>query len=72
MKTNKLLFKSINMVLYTSYILLVVFVLICTAILMFISLCLISQNVFLGEHLYELLLLGFAMWIFIIFHVFTE
>ena len=43
-----------------------------TGLLMLIAICLISQNVFGGEHLGKMLLLGLAMWVFIIINVFSE
>jgi hypothetical protein len=54
------------------YTLLALVVLTCVGVLMIISLSLISKNVFCGEHLGKLLLLGLAMWVFIIWNTFTE
>lgn len=54
------------------YTLLALVVLNCVGMLMIISLCLISESVFFGEHLGKLVLLGLAMWIFIIWNVFHE
>lgn len=54
------------------YTLLALVVLACTGMLMLIALALISKNIFCGEHLGKLVLLGMAMWIFIIWNVFPE
>jgi len=48
------------------YTLLALVVLASTGMLMLISLALISKNIFCDEHLGKLVLLGLAMWIFII------
>ena len=52
--------------------LLALFVLASTGMLMLIALALISENIFCGEHLVKLVLLGMAMWIFIIWNVFSD
>jgi hypothetical protein len=52
------------------YTFLVLVVLASTGMLMLIALALISKNIFCDEHLGKLVLLGLAMWIFIIWNVF--
>lgn len=54
------------------YTLLTLVVLACVGMLMLIALCLISENIFCGEHLGKLVLLGLAMWCFIICNTSTE
>jgi len=54
------------------YTLLALVVLASTGMLMIIALSLISKNIFCGEHLGKLLLLGITMWVFIIWNVFPD
>jgi len=54
------------------YTLLALVVLASTGMLMLIALALISKNIFCDEHLGKLVLLGLAIWIFIIWNVFPD
>lgn len=58
--------KYITAICNVLYTLLDLVVLASTGVLMLIALALISENIFCGEHLGKLVLLGMAMWMFII------